>query len=166
MKDIRYWNPELELGQVVETKFIFNITGAKAVKSLTGNAVVYTAADAIAAQSTIDTFLGTPTGTTSEFNYLAFDATSMGTAALAFICNMNGQVDKLVAVRASVNSGTAGVTQAVKMLQPTAAGLTNTSLSTQFAKGANGNVAGRIVVTNLDGFTSGTVTLTLFWRSK
>lgn len=165
MKDIRYWNPELEMGQVVETKFIFNITGAKAVKSLTGNAVVYTAADAIAAQSTIDTFLGTPTGTTSEFNYLAFDATSMGTAALAFICNMNGQVGKLVCVRASVNSGTAGVTQAVKCLVPASA-LTNTSLSTQFALGANGNVAGRIVVTGLDGFTSGTVALTLFWRSK
>lgn len=165
MKDIRYWNPELELGQCIETKFIFKITGAKTVACQTGNAVVYTSADAIAAQSTIDNFLGTPTGTTSEFNYLAFDATSLGTAALGFICNMNGQVDKLVCVRVSVNSGTAGVTQAVKCLVPVTT-LTNTSLATQFAKGANGNVAGKIVVTGLDGFTSGVITLTLFWRSK
>jgi hypothetical protein len=161
MKDIRYYSDTVESGQFVETKFLFSVATGGVLTPLNAAGACYTTAGAIGTQSTIDTFLGT----TSEFNYLAFDATSLGTDAEGFIINMGGQVDKLVGVRIISNAGTAGVT-VVENFVAASASLTNTTLSTQWAKGADGNVAGRYVGSGFDSLNGTLLEVTLYWYAK
>lgn len=153
-----------QLGKVIPrvSYFNFNITGAKASTPIVPNTSILTSYDAISAQSTIDNFLGT----SSEFNVLAFDATSMGTDAWAAIVNLGGQARTLVAVKVRTLTGTAGGTAAFNALQATAAGLTNTSLTAQCALGSSGNVAVRSIVTGMDGFTTGMIELEVMWIAK
>lgn len=139
---------------------MFNITGAKTSVTRPLGPPVLTAYDAIAAQATIDNFLGT----TSEFNYLAFDATSMGTDAFGVIVNMNGQAGYLLAAEAKQMSGTNFGTVVNSIGLGT--GLTATTLATEAALGANGNLAARFVLTNLDGLTTGIVMVRFYWIAK
>lgn len=119
---------------------------------------------AIAAQSTIDNFLGT----TSEFNYLAFDATAMGADAMGVIVNMGGQAADLISVEMACYSGSGLATLVSRHAQKSAT-LTNSVLATEAALGANGNIAFKVDWGNtpdFDGLTSGTILCDINWIAK
>lgn len=143
--------------------YVYDITGAKTSSPIIQGVPILTAYDAIAAQSTIDNFLGT----SSEFVIAAFDATSMGTDTIAFIFNMggvNGQAFKVVNAQASFWTGTGAVEVAgyVKAVST----LTNSSLVNEAAVGASGNMALRVTLAGLDAATSGKIDLMVHWISK
>jgi hypothetical protein len=160
--DIRYWNDQVELGQCVETTLMWKITSGPAVSNLSGP-VALTSFGAVASQAVIDAFLGT----TSEFDYLAFDATSLGADTFAAIVNMGGQVQDLVAFEWSCFSSAAATSVTRKWYS--SATLTNTSLVTQGAKGADGNVAFKVDFGNspdFDALSDGIITLKFYWHAK
>lgn len=136
----------------------FQITAAKTVSAVPLGTPTLTAFDAIASQSVINDFLGT----TDEFLVAAFDATSMGTDAFAVIVNMAGQADELFKVEFYVDDGSALDSRAILPV----ATLTGSSLTTQTAKGAYGNVALRMVYTGLDALTSGIICVRFYFKSK
>lgn len=142
--------------------FNWKITGAKTVVALPVSAPVLTAYDAIAAQSTIDNFLGT----TSEFNVLAFDATSMGTDAFAFLVPMAGQGARLDGFSVRVFSGTGSAT--VYSVGTWNNGLTNTTLETACALGTGGNLAVKCSFAQagaFDSLTSGFIEAHVYWSA-
>jgi hypothetical protein len=161
---IARWNDKLGKTQTQEETFRFTITAAKTVSQNPQGQPVLTSFDAIANQAAIDGFLGT----TNEFLLAAFDATAMGNDAFACIVNMAGQVDKLVGVKAICYSGTAGTTIVEQYVDASSA-LTASTLSTECAKGANGNMAVRVAFGNtpdFDALTAGSIELTFYWISK
>jgi hypothetical protein len=153
-----YWSDKVQRGEPIEAKFFFKITAAKTAYNQTANAVLV-AWDAIAAQATIDDFLGT----TDEFLIASFDATAMGTDAIAFIVDLQGQCKELVSAKVKLMSGT-NLSTVVKT-GDNASTTVGTTLVTTFAAGANGNVAGHAVLSGIDILTSGMVELTLNFRS-
>lgn len=155
-----YWSDAVQRGQAFSLDLFFKITGAKTVTSLNANSVL-TAFDAIAAQSTIDNFLGT----TNEFVIAQFDATAMGTDAFACIVAMGGQASALLAVTAATYSGTNGLTVLPAGINSSAA-LTASSHTSECALGANGDMAARLVLTGVDALTSGLIKVTFYYRSK
>ena len=87
---------------------------------------------------------------------------------MAAIVNMGGQVKTLVKVVAKCYSGTGGATLVERTVLPSAA-LTASTLATEAAVGANGNVAVKVDFGNtpdLDALTSGIISLELHWISK
>lgn len=141
---------------------VWTITGAKTVASrpLGMAPAVLPVFDAIATQSVIDTFLGT----TSEFDYLAFDATSMGTDAMGCIVNMKGQAADLIYVDALLSTSTTTIVQKQALKSST---LTATSLTTEAAVGANGNIAFKLIWANsYDGLTSGMIRVNIYFVAK
>lgn len=155
-----YYNDQL--GKVVPNELVlqFKITGAKASSPIVANTAVLTSYDALASQAVINNFLGT----TNEFLLAAFDATAMGTDAFAVIVNMNGQAKKLLSVSARVMSGSNGAT--VAECADVAEGLTASTLACEGALGANGNLAGRFVLSGLDALTSGMLEVRFCWIAK
>jgi hypothetical protein len=154
-----YWNDKLQSAEAHELCLVYKITAAKTVQDLLLSPVL-TAFDAIAAQATIDSFLGT----SSEFNVLAFDATSMGTDAFAGIINMGGQCKEVIQFDALV-CGSDGLIDEQKILNASSS-LTNSSLTSQVAKGSSGNVAFKVVLTGVDALTAGTIVVKIKWKSK
>lgn len=155
-----YYNDQL--GKVVPNELVlqFKITGAKASSALVANTAILTSYDAVASQAVINNFLGT----SNEFLLAAFDATAMGTDAFAVIVNMNGQAKKLLSVSAKVMSGSNGAT--VAECADVAEGLTASTLACEGALGANGNLAGRFVLSGLDALTSGMIEVRFCWIAK
>lgn len=155
-----YYNDQL--GKVVPNELVlqWKITGAKAVSPIVANSAHLTSFDAIASQAVIDSFLGT----TNEFLVSAFDATAMGTNAFAVIVDMNGQAKSLLSVTARVMSGTNGAT--VAQCADVAEGLTASTLACEAQRGAEGNVAARLVLSGLDDLTSGLLEVRLYWIAK
>lgn len=156
-----YWNEKLQLAAPEQTTLIWNITAAVTVSDLLASPSL-TTFSAIAAQSTIDNFLGT----TNEFLIAAFDATAMGADAMGIIVNMKGQVKELYQFRAQCFS--ASNTLVTRQAQDSAT-LTASTLTTECALGAYGNVAFKIDWGNtpdFDGLTAGTIQLDFWWRSK
>lgn len=147
--------------------FAFEITAAKTVSPLVFGYPVLTAFDAIASQAVIDAALGT----TNEFLLAAFDATAMGADTFALLANMGGafgQVEKLLWSRARCYSGTGGATL-VERIVKTSAALTASTLATEAALGASGNVAMKVDFGNtpdFDGLTSGLIIVEFGWISK
>jgi hypothetical protein len=140
----------------------WKITDAVTVVSLPIGPPVLVTFGAISAQSTIDNFLGT----TSEFNYLAFDATSMGTDAMGVIVNMAGQAARLDGFSVRAYSGTGGAT--VYAAGAYNNGITNTTLETACALGANGNIAAKVAFSqsgSFDALTSGFIEMVLYWSA-
>lgn len=158
---LAYYNDQLGKVDPHVTQLVFDITGAKASSPIPANSASLVAYDAIASQSVIDDFLGT----TNEFLVSAFDATAMGTDAIACIVNMCGQMKQLVYVEVLVYSGTGGATLTSRAVQASSA-LTASTLATEAAVGASGNVAVKAVVTGLDALTDGTIVVRLHWISK
>lgn len=155
-----YWSDAVQRGQVYSLDLFYKITAAKTVTSLNANSTLV-AFDAIAAQATIDDFLGT----TNEFLIAAFDATAIGTDAFAVIVAAGGQGSALVAATATTYSGTNGLTILTGGVTSSSA-LTASSLTTQCALGANGNMAARFILTGVDALTSGFIKVTMYYRSK
>lgn len=115
-------------------------------------------------QAIIDAHLGT----SSEFTAAQFDATAMGADAQGIIIDMGKQVDELVYVVGRCYSGAAGATLVERAFKPSAT-LTDSTLATEAAKGADGNVGIKFNWGNtpdFDALTAGQVVLDLFWRAK
>lgn len=159
-----YWQEKLGKTQPRIAKFCLNITGAVTVAQVPQGQPILNTFSAIASQSVIDDFLGT----SDEFDYLAFDATAMGADAQGLIVNMGGQVKSLIYGRATCYSGTAGATKVELIVQPSSA-LTASTLVTECALGASGNLAMKMDWGNtpdFDGLTSGLIVVEFAWISK
>ena len=156
-----YWSDRAQSSQPIVTNLMFNITAAVTVTDLLRSPTLNTFG-AIASQAVIDNFLGT----TNEFLVAAFDATAMGADAQGLIVNMNGQVAELYDFKAYCFS--ASDTIVTRQAQDVAT-LTASTLTTECAKGAFGNVAFKINWGNtpdFDGLTAGTICIDFTWRSK
>ena len=153
---LMYYSSLLGKQQPRTLVFQFSITGAATFSEVNPPFAVLSTNAAIATQAVIDTYLGT----TNEFLVAAFDATAMGVDAFAIIANLGGQAYQLTAARARTASGTGGGTVVSREVQKSAT-LTASSLTSEAALGANGNVAARFVLTGLDALTSGLITVEL-----
>ena len=148
------------------TRLVFDITGAVTQSPVPiddSRALNGFAAGAFT-QAIIDAHLGT----SSEFTAAQFDATSMGADAQGIIVDMGGQVDELYYVVARCYSGTAGATLVERMFEDSST-LTDSTLASECALGANGNVGIKIDWGNspdFDALTAGFVVVELYWRSK
>ena len=161
---LAYWQDQLGKVDPHVTILDYNITAAKTVSPVIANSVALTAFDAVASQAVIDAQLGT----TNEFLLVAFDATAMGADMFAAIINMAGQVKKLVKVVAKCYSGTGGSTVVERSVAASAA-LTASTLATECAVGASGNVAVKVDFGNtpdFDALTAGIISIELHWISK
>lgn len=148
-------------------RLIYEITGAVTVaaRPLSAAPASLVVFGAVSAQSTIDNFLGT----TSEFDYLAFDATSMGADAMGMIVNMKGQAGDVIGFESRCYSASLYTTMVSRASLKVSAGLTNSSLTTQIALGSSGNIALKIDWGNtpdFDGLTSGAIITDIYWVAK
>lgn len=159
---LMYWDVLPGKSQAGRLSYVYSITAAKTISEAKPPYNVLTSFDAIATQSVIDTYLGT----TNEFLVAAFDATAMGTDAVAFIVRMQGQAAALVKAKAYTLVAATGLVGLTWELPVVAAGLTASSLTTQCALGANGNMAARFILTGLDALTSGSLIVEFDWISK
>lgn len=158
-----YYNDQWGKVQPRIHRIQYKITGAVTASPIIAHSGSIITFGAIASQSVIDNFLGT----SSEFDYLAFDATALGADAVAFIINMGGQAKTAVFMRARCYSGTGGGTVVERGVQ--GGSLTNSTLETAFACGANGNLACKVDFGNtpdFDALTSGVIDIELHWISK
>jgi len=147
---LMYYSDKLGKTQPRILRLVYHLASA-AVTNIVQGYPVYTTFGAISAQSTIDNFLGT----SSEFNYLAFDATSMGTDAFGFIVNMGGQCKMVTHMIAAMRSSTYLATTAFAAAEGgSSAALTATTLETAVAAGTSGNIAGKLVISSLDSTTA------------
>ncbi len=153
-----FWQDKIGKSNPHVVQFMYQITAAKTVSQLPQGTPTLTTFDALASQAVIDNFLGT----TNEFLLAQFDATSMGTDAFGVICNFGKQCDELYMVEAYVDD----LTTRVEKSFPSVATLTSSSLTTQCAKGAEGNMATRVILTGLDALTSGIIVVRFYFRSK
>ena len=136
------------------SEFRFTIDGAATqarmpiddARCLSGSAA------AIFTQALIDAHLGT----SSEFTAAQFDATSLGADAQGIIIDMG------------CYSATGGATQSIVAVEDITT-LQDSTLATECALGASGNVGIKIDWGNspdFDGLTAGIVLIRVHWRSK
>lgn len=166
---IVYWQEKLGKNQYHKITFQFEITGAKTVSPLIQGIPVLTTFDAFASQAIIDNFLSDKYRTSSnEFLLAAFDATSMGADTFGGIVDMWGQVDKLGYMEAACYSGTDGLTVVQSVVKSSAA-LTASTLLTECAKSAEGNIGFKINFGNtpdFDGLTAGLIVVEFGFLAK
>jgi hypothetical protein len=158
-----YYNDQWGKVQPQVLRLQFEITAAKTVKPIVSNSASLTTFDAIAAQATIDDFLGT----SSEFTAAQFDATSMGADAFGVIVDMKGQAKSVVQMVARCYSNTGGADLVTR--QAKGGSLAASTLETAVACGASGNVAGKVVFGNtpdFDGLTAGVIDIEIHWIAK
>ncbi len=141
----------LQRSQPEILRFAWKITGAVTFAKLTEGMPTLVTTTAIATQAVIDTFLGT----TSEFDYLAFDATAMGADTIGVIVNCEGQIKKVLYFKAYYRSGT-DLVDLVTRGDHASATLTASTLATEVAAGANGNLAFKINFGNSPDFDAET----------
>lgn len=153
-----YWQDKLAKTQPRRLKFVYKINGAKDISEVIPGTPVLAAFDALT-QADIDAHLGT----SSEFTAAQFDATAMGLDALGLIIDMQGQASKVVMASARLVGADEVEDAEERML---AEGLTDSTLESEAALGANGNIALRTVLTGLDAATAGHVEVEIFWISK
>jgi hypothetical protein len=161
---LTYWSDKLGKTMPRTLRLEFNITGAAASSLVTSGAPVLTTYGAFASQAVIDNFLGT----TNEFLLAAFDATAMGADAFGGIIDMKGQCAKVTSMTAICYSGTGGATKVENCVQAVSP-LTASTLATEVAKGANGNIGFRVNFGNtpdFDGLSAGTIVIEICWISK
>lgn len=162
MAELFYWQDRLGKTDPRCLTLVWKITAAKTVVSLPIGPPVLVAFDAIAAQSTIDNFLGT----TNEFVIADFDATAMGADAMAVIVNMLGQVSYLSHFEIKCFSGSGLATLVERAAYESAL---SGSLETALELGANGNIALKVDFGNtpdFDALTDGLIVAKIYWISK
>jgi len=160
---LAYWSDKAQRAESRELSLVFNITGAKASTEVQAAPVLHTY-DAFASQAVIDDFLGT----TNEFLLTAFDATAMGADMFGGVVNLEGQCKAVEAITAICYSGTDGATQAVSAKAGSSA-LTASTLLTEVAAGADGNVGFKVNFGNtpdFDALTAGLIVVKILWKSK
>jgi hypothetical protein len=158
---LTYWNARLQSAEPRTLKLLFTITAAKTVTD-TLRSPTMTTFDTAFTQAQIDAHLGT----SSEFDYLAFDSTAVGADVFGGVVNMSGQCAEVYSMTARCYS--ASNTLVTRQVEDSAT-LTNSTLATEVAKGANGNIAFKVDFGNtpdLDALTAGTIEIEILWRSK
>lgn len=159
-----YWQEKLGKTQPRIAIFAYDITAAKTVSPRVFGYPVTTTFDAIAAQATIDDTLGT----TNEFLISAFDATAMGNDTFGGVVGMANQASSLLWMEAKCYSGTGGSTMVERTVKASSS-LTASTLATECAVGAYGNLAFKVDFGNtpdFDALTSGLIVVRLAWLSK
>lgn len=144
--------------------WVFDITAAVTVAPIPIDDVSALTTFAALSQATIDAHLGT----TNEFTAAQFDATSMGADAMGVILDMGGQAESLERIVAKCYSGTAGATLVERSVKSIAT-LQDSTLATECALGANGNIGVKIDWGNtpdFDALTAGQIEIEVFWRAK
>ena len=153
-------------GRIHHDVYIYDITAAVTQSPLPlddQSALVGFAAGAFT-QALIDAHLGT----SSEFTAAQYDATSMGADAQGIILDMGGQCEDVLFMAAKCYSAADGGTQ-VELGVKKSSTLTDSTLTTEVAVGANGNVGIKLDWTNspdFDALTAGQVVIDLYWRAK
>jgi len=150
--------------QVQYDVFILDITGAVTQSPLPMDDRSCLALFAAPTQAVIDAHLGT----SSEFTAAQFDATSLGADAQGILINMSKQVEDLIFVNVRCFSSTAGVTLVERACKKSTV-LTDSSLLTEAAVGAFGNLGIKIDWGNspdFDALTVGQVVVDIYWRAK
>lgn len=160
------YNPVLTQGVGRLLTLNWKITAAKTVSALpiAGGAASMVVFDAIAAQSTIDNFLGT----TNEFLISQFDATAMGANATGIIVNMAGQAADLVGFESVLYYTTTlpGDTNIVRSINASTT-LTASTMTNECAVGAYGNIALKMSWSGtIDALTSGWIVAKIYLISK
>ena len=153
---LHYWNEKLPKTQPRLLKFVYNITGAKAITSIVAGIPVLHSFDAIASQAVIDDHLGS----TNEFLLAGFDATAMGTDAIAFIVDMKGQAKKCLQAKIRMY-GSDGALDIEEQMQFST--LTASTLASEAELSSAGNIAVRGVITGLDALAAGTLEIEIEW---
>jgi len=156
---LMYWNDKIQRGQARNISLVYSIDGAKDVSDLQGIGALVSF-DAIT-QTAIDTYLDS----SSEFDADAFDATAMGTDMFGGVLDCGGQVKELLYCAARVYSPAAGTTLDEQAFQDSAA-LTASTLLSEAAISASGNIGFKLEVTGLDALTAGLIVIDLAWKSK
>ena len=166
LPSIMPYNEVFTKGACRSLTLIWKITAAKTVspRPLGAGPAAMVVFDAIAAQSTIDNFLGT----TSEFTIAQFDSTAMGADAMGVIVNMKGQAADLIGVECVCGSDTdyATLVNRVALKSTT---LTDSTLIVEAALGASGNIAFKLDWGNspdFDALTDGYIRATIFFIAK
>jgi len=166
MSDISlmYWSEKLGKTQTRCLRLEYEITAAKTVSPLIPGVPALVTFDALSSQAQIDAFLGT----SSEFLLAAFDATSMGADAFGGLVALQNQGAKFSHMVAKCYSGTGGATLVERAVKSSSA-LTASTLATECAIGANGNLGFKVDFGNtpdLDALTAGLIVIELYWVSK
>lgn len=159
-----YWNDKVQQGQYTVLRLAWNITGAKAASLINDGFPVVTSFDA-GLDTLAEITAALPDMTTDEFvAATAFGSTAMGTGAFGFVIDMGGQVRRVRWMTVHV-SGTASSVPLISSVIGQTTALTD-SLASQVTAGSLGNVAGHILVTGLDGLTSGVIEINLHLELK
>ncbi len=159
-----YWNGQHAKTQPRKLEFFFEKTASGIVPLVAGYDII--SSDAAILQADIDSLLGT----SSEFTAAQFDATAMGVDAFAVIVNMTTSEDSprgqaCCAIQAKAMLITGGSTEAFSEVK--SSDLTDSSLTTEYALGANGNLAFRAILSGLDAAANGSlVKIEMNWISE
>lgn len=167
LPSIMPYNEVMTKGACRSLTLIWKITAAVTVspRPIAAGPAAMVVFGAIAAQATIDDFLGT----TNEFLIAAFDATAMGADAMGVIINMKGQAADLIGVETVCGSETAYATIVNRVALKSATTLTASTLVTEAALGASGNIAYKINWGNtpdFDALTDGYIRSTIYFIAK
>lgn len=161
---LMYWQDQLGKTLPRSLKLHYSITGAKAASPVVASSASLITFDAFASQTVIDNFLGT----TNEFLLAAFDATAMGADMFGGLVNMAGQAKQVVGLIARCCSGTDGLTVVTGGVAGSSA-LTASTLKTEVAVGAEGNIGFKVNFANIpdfDALTAGLIEIEILWISK
>lgn len=164
---LMYFQEKMGKTQPQILTFTWDITGAKTVSETPQGIPVLYSFDVLT-QAQIDAYLTTAYVTSSsEFDGLAFDATSMGTDAFGGIISMREQADEVLWIDSQCNLDptTDGL---VHNSDVAVAALTNSALANniEVAVSSPGNIAFKQTVTGLDAATNGMIRITIGWLSK
>lgn len=157
MQSLVYWSEKLPKTQPRMLKLVYQINGAKDATEVVPGGAALVGFDAIT-QAAINAHLGT----SSEFTTAQFDATSMGTNAFGGVINMAGQCQRVVYMDARFVDTTEQDSEIVKVSDS----LTDSTLQTEVAAGANGNIGFKAELTGVDAATSGMIIIDIAWISK
>ena len=167
---LHYWEGAHVKTQPRVLKLGWQITGAVTISALRAGLPVLTTFGAISAQATIDNWLNPDNDPdyTSEFLVAAYDATSMGADAFGGLVRMGGQCKAIDYMHARCWSGTEGTTVVDRFVLASSA-LTASTLATEIAVGAHGNIGFKVNFGNtpdFDGLTAGFIMVEIGWISK
>lgn len=161
---LTYWSDVLPKGTPRQLVLVHQITAATTVAAVPlAGSQASLPLFAATTQATIDAFLGT----SSEFTAAQFDATALGADAMGLIVNMAGQAADVISFRSQCFSASGFTTLVTRASLK--AGLTDSTLATELALGADGNIALRIDWGNtpdFDALTAGMIRTEIDWISK
>ena len=156
---LMYWNDAIQRGESRKLTLAYSIDGAEDASDLQGiNAL---AGYGALTQAQIDTYLDSE----NEFLAAAFDATAMGLDMFGGVLNCTGQIKDLYYARAQVYSPAAGTTLDEQAFKSSAA-LTASTLQSEVAVSALGNLGFKFESAGIDALTAGIIVLEFVYKAK